>query len=95
MNFDQRSKNLNTESGLIIDSPELAQQTATRFGNMVRLDNVYALAWREAAGSAPGHLVWDTEENGKTVEYTQEPERSSWQGFELKVLSWLPVDREL
>ena len=32
MNFDQRSKRLNTEIGLIIDSPELAQQTALRFG---------------------------------------------------------------
>ena len=29
MNFDQRSKHLNTEIGLIIDSPELAQQTAS------------------------------------------------------------------
>jgi cardiolipin synthase C len=31
MNFDQRSKRINTEVGLIIDSPELAQQTAIRF----------------------------------------------------------------
>jgi putative cardiolipin synthase len=28
MNFDQRSKRLDTEVGLIIDSPELVQQTA-------------------------------------------------------------------
>ena len=95
MNFDQRSKHLNTESGLIIDSPELAQQTVTRFGHMVRPDNVYALAWREPTGGVPAHLVWDTQEHGKTVEYTQEPERKSWQRFDLKVLSWLPVDREL
>ncbi len=35
MNFDQRSKRLNTEIGLIIDSPELARQTALRFEGMV------------------------------------------------------------
>jgi putative cardiolipin synthase len=95
MNFDQRSKHLNTEIGLIIDSPELAEQTVTRFDHMVRPDNVYAVAWREAAAGVPAHLVWDTSEDGKAVEYTQEPARSSWQRFDLRFLSWLPLDREL
>jgi len=95
MNFDQRSKHLNTEIGLIIDSSELARQTATRFEEMVRPDNVYTLAWRESTHGVPAHLVWDTQEDGKAVEYTQEPERSSWQRFDLKILSWLPVDQEL
>ena len=36
MNFDQRSRRLNTETGLIIDSPELAAQTATRFEAMTQ-----------------------------------------------------------
>jgi putative cardiolipin synthase len=95
MNFDQRSKYLNTEIGLIIDSPELAQQTVTRFEHMVRPENVYSLAWREATASLPAHLVWDTQEDGRAVEYTEEPARSSWQRFDQKVLSWLPFDREL
>ena len=62
---------------------------------MVRPDNVYALAWRDATPAAPAHLAWDTEEHGKTVEYAKEPARRSWQRFDLKVLSWLPDDREL
>jgi cardiolipin synthase C len=95
MNFDQRSKHLNTEIGLIIDSPELAQQTVTRFDRMVQPDNVYALGWREATDGVPAHLVWTTREDGKAVEYTREPARSSWQRFDLKFLSWLPIDREL
>ena len=95
MNFDERSKHLNTEIGLIIDSPELAQQTVTRFDRMIRPDNAYALNWREAVGGAPAHLVWDTREDGKDVEYTQEPARSSWQRFDLRFLSWLPLDHEL
>jgi putative cardiolipin synthase len=95
MNFDQRSKHLNTEIGLLIDSPELAEQTVTRFDRMVRPDNVYAVAWREATAGVPAHLVWDTSEDGKAVEYTQEPARSSWQRFDLRFLSWLPLDREL
>jgi len=95
MNFDQRSKHLNTEIGLLIDSPELAQQTVTRFERMVQPDNVYALAWHESTAREPGHLVWDTREAGKAVEYTQEPARSWWQRFDLRLLSWLPLDREL
>ena len=91
MNFDQRSKHLNTEIGLIIDSPELAQQTVTRFDHMVRPDNVYVVRWREATAGVPAHLVWDTREDGKDVEYTQEPARSSWQRFDLRFLSWLPI----
>jgi putative cardiolipin synthase len=62
---------------------------------MVRPENVYSLAWREATASLPAHLVWDTQEDGKAVEYTQEPARSSGQRFDQKVLSWLPFDREL
>jgi len=95
MNFDQRSKHLNTEIGLLIDSPELAQETVARFDRMVQPENVYTPAWREPLAGAPGHLVWETREDGKDVEYLQEPARSSWQKFKLTVMSWLPVNREL
>jgi putative cardiolipin synthase len=95
MNFDQRSKRLNTEVGLIIDSPELAQQTAARFEAMVQPANSYALALRRTGPSGRSQLVWQTEEDGRPVEYTQEPARSGWQRFKLKLLSLLPLGREL
>ena len=82
MNFDQRSMHLNTEIGLIIDSPELAQQTAARFEAMVSPPNSYELALlpRDAGGSP--RLVWRTEEDGKAVEYDTEPARSDGQRLE-------------
>ena len=95
MNFDQRSKHLNTEIGLIIDSPELAQETVARFDRMVKPENVYIPSWREPGAGAAGHLVWTTREDGKAVEYLREPARSLWQRFKLKFMSWLPVNREL
>lgn len=95
MNFDQRSKRLNTEVGLIIDSPELAQQVAVRFEAMVKPDNAYIPALRpRSAGSSP-RLVWDTEEDGKPYEYAREPARSGWQRLKVKLLSLLPLEREL
>jgi len=96
MNFDQRSKRINTEIGLIIDSTELSQQIALRFDAMVKPDNCYQLALSPAR--APGtasRLVWRTEEDGRDVEYTQEPAHSSWQRLKVKLLSLLPLGREL
>ena len=95
MNFDQRSKHLNTEVGLIIDSPELAQQIAARFDAMVRPENSYALALRPRDGAGPPHLVWHTEEEGTSLDYLREPARSLWQRFEVELMSWLPLDSEL
>jgi putative cardiolipin synthase len=94
MNFDERSKHLNTEIGVIIDSPELAQQTAMRFENMVQPANAYALA-RHAVGTGSAQLVWDSQVDGNAVEYTREPARSEWQRMEQSMLSWLPIAGEL
>jgi putative cardiolipin synthase len=95
MNFDQRSKRLNTEVGLIIESPELARQTAVRFEAMAQPENSYALELRPgSAGSSP-HLVWHTQEDGKAVEYVREPARSAWERTKVKLLSLLPLAGEL
>jgi cardiolipin synthase C len=96
MNYDQRSKRINTEIGLIIDSSELAQQTARRFDAMAKPEECYivGLTAGGAAGKS-GRLVWRTEEGGRMVEYTREPARSAWQRLKVKLLALLPLDREL
>jgi len=95
MNYDQRSKRLNTEVGLIIDSPELANQTVARFDGMTQSENAYALSLRGEASGNAWHAVWDTVVDGKSVEYTQEPARSRWQSLKLRLLELLPFGREL
>jgi putative cardiolipin synthase len=95
MNFDQRSRHLNTEIGLIIDSPELAQQTVVRFDAMARPENSYIPGLTAASSGRTPRLVWRTQENGNAVEYSREPARSAWQRSELKFFSLLPLDREL
>jgi putative cardiolipin synthase len=95
MNFDQRSMHLNTEIGLIIDSPALAQQMAARFEAMVQPANAYKVELRPGdATSRPG-LTWRTQEEGKAVDYTIEPARSDAQRNRVKLLSLLPLDSEL
>jgi putative cardiolipin synthase len=96
MNYDQRSKRINTEIGLIIQSPDLAQQTARRFEAMVKPNECYIVGL--ISGDAPAkspRLVWRTEKDGRMVEYTREPARSEWQRLKVKFLALLPLDREL
>ncbi len=93
MNFDQRSMHLNTEIGLIIDSPVLSEQIAERFDAMTRPVNAYHLVLNERDGEKS--LAWRTRENEKEIEYSTEPAKSSWQRVKADTLSWLPVDDEL
>ncbi|MDB6091581.1 MAG: phospholipase [Gammaproteobacteria bacterium] len=95
MNFDQRSRHLNTEIGLIIASPALSEQTAARFEAMAQEENSYAVTLRPAVPSGSPRLVWRTREGDKSVEYDSEPARSTWQKFRVNFLSLLPLDSEL
>jgi putative cardiolipin synthase len=94
MNFDQRSRHINTEIGLIIESPELAAQTAVRFEAMTQLSNAYAVALLSPE-SAHSPLIWRTQENGKMVEYHKEPSRSLWRRIRVGFLTVLHLDKEL
>ena len=95
MNFDQRSMHLNTEIGLIIDSPELAQQTVRRFEAMVSPPNSYEVRLLPRDGGSSPRLVWRTEEDGKAIEYDSEHARSNGQRLKVQLLSLLPLDDEL
>jgi putative cardiolipin synthase len=95
MNYDRRSKHINTEIGLIIDSPELSHDIAVRFDELTQLDNAYALSLAAPAGAKRPHLVWTTQEAGVVVHYATEPARSVWQRLKVELLSLLPLDKEL
>jgi len=93
MNYDQRSLRINTEVGLVIDSPVLAGEVGRRFENMVSPQEAYRVGLRPGSGRPA--LVWDTEMDHQQVELTREPSRGLWQREKVKLLSVLPIDREL
>jgi putative cardiolipin synthase len=92
MNFDYRSLRLNTEIGLLIDSPELAQKVSERFDAMTQPANCYipTLGATDALGKPK--LTWKTEEDGKLVELTNEPSGDAMRGLEANLLTLLPID---
>jgi putative cardiolipin synthase len=95
MNLDQRSLHVNTEVGVIIDSPDLARQVATRFEAIARPANSYVLALDGTNVVGGRTLVWRTLEDGKPVEYRQEPAASIWRRAKVDMLSMLPLDELL
>ncbi|MEO8565780.1 MAG: phospholipase D family protein [Betaproteobacteria bacterium] len=92
MNLDQRSLHLNTEIGLIIESPELARQIALRFADITQPANSYVLMLGEADRFGQRHLVWRTLENGTRVDFDQDPDVTFWQRLQIDMLSMLPLD---
>jgi cardiolipin synthase C len=92
MNFDYRSLRLNTEIGLLIESPVLAKQASERFDAIAQPANCYIP--HLAAPDAFGHrqIAWRTEENGKTVELTTEPSGTLVRGLQASLLTLLPLD---
>lgn len=85
-NFDQRSIYLNTEMGLVIDSPALSKRlTDTLDGNMparayeVRMDD-------------KGAIYWIERNDGREIRHDVEPGTSWWKRAAVKAMSWLPID---
>ena len=95
MNLDQRSLHVNTEIGLIIDSPELARQIAAHFADIAQPANSYVLRLSQADRLGHRHLVWHTLEDGKPVDYEQEPAVSEWLQLKVDLLALLPLDELL
>ena len=95
MNFDQRSMHLNTEIGLLIDSPELALELVRRFEAMAQPANAYEIRLQPNESGSGQHLIWRTLEGGQMVDFREEPARSGWQEFMVRFLSLLPLDDEL
>ena len=87
-NLDPRSAALNTEMGLVIDSPRLASAMSQTFADKLPAQS-YTLRLDQA-----GHITWHDlrAPDGSPQTYQQEPRSSLWRRAIVRVLSWLPID---
>jgi putative cardiolipin synthase len=84
-NMDPRSAALNTEMGLLIASPQMADRlTQTLATN--------GPASTYAVELVQDQLRWTTQEDGKTVVFEQEPGVSWPRRAAVRILSWLPIE---
>ena len=95
MNFDERSDKLNTELGVLIESPELAKEIVERFEAVAQPVNSYVLALGPPGVTGKPALQWRTEENGTAIVYDKEPRVDLWRRFKVDALSLLPIESQL
>lgn len=89
LNLDPRSLNLNTEIGVLIHCPALAN-----FASHVYLDDLAEHAWRlEINKASRSQLDWlDESDPEAIVRYQNEPEASRWSRFRVWFFSYLPLE---
>ena len=86
-NFDPRSARLNTELGLVIDSPELAQRLESAFDLQV-----LQLAYEVQLADDGVSLQWIERTPSGEQRYSTEPGTGWWKRFKVDVLSVLPIE---
>jgi putative cardiolipin synthase len=93
-NYDQRSLLINTEIGVLIDSPPIAEEVLHRFEEMVSPQAAYQVVLDSAAGDPP-RLLWKTEMDHQLQVLRSEPSRGWWQRLKARMLALLPLQSEL
>jgi len=91
MNMDQRSKLLNTEMGVIVDCPGLAEAVGEFFDRASAPANAFQVELKDAPHGRPD-MVWVTQENGAMQTFEHEPGASAHRKLESLLLRMLPLD---
>jgi putative cardiolipin synthase len=88
-NFDPRSVNINTEMGIVLDSPSIA---AAALDQLFQALPAHAYRLRL---DADGDIEWVARENNTEVIYRTEPHTSFWRRFTVGFLRLLPIEAQL
>ena len=89
-NLDPRSAVINTEAGLYIESPELAERLTAYMATGVVPANSYRVLL-----DPDGGIIWETVRDGQTVRYRDEPGTGFRRRFVADLLKLLPIDSQL
>jgi putative cardiolipin synthase len=89
-NLDSRSRDINTEIGIFIDSPEVASRAAKFFDATTGPEYCYILSLDKDS-----KLVWTTDEGGREVNYYKDPDASCWRRFSSKMSSFFIPESQL
>jgi len=93
LNLDPRAVLHNTEIGVVLKVPEIAEEMAKGFQ-----ENIEQLAFRlELKKDENGYeqLIWNGWEKGEQVVYTHEPHTGFWRRFGIGFMSIWPIESQL
>ncbi|MEO5625268.1 MAG: phospholipase D family protein [Dokdonella sp.] len=94
MNFDPRSRDLNTEMGVIVDSPALATAIERFFASAAAPENSFHVMLDPDSKRSPRNapLRWAAVNDGKPVVFDSEPECSLIKRLRVDVMRLLPLE---
>ena len=92
LNLDPRSARLNTEMGVVLESPELCASLREPFERALG-DIAYRVERQPGTGGE--RLVWITREDGREVRYEDEPGLGAGQRLLQSLLRILPLEEQL
>jgi putative cardiolipin synthase len=95
MNLDQRSLHLNTEIGLVFETPDLAAQGASQLLAAVSGKSYHLVLVPEASGKSARKVEWIEQDEGREVRYDTEPQAGVWRRLGVWFMSWLPIESQL
>lgn len=90
MNLDPRSENINTEIGMLVRSPELANMILSAF-KVDELAGVYQVKLKPDGSG----VHWTAVDSDTTEELDIDPDTSLWQRFQLMLLSLFVPESQL
>lgn len=89
-NFDPRSRDLNSEIGLVVNDEGFSRQVIEHMDQEFELANSYRLFLNEK-----GKLRWEVETPDGIEIHTHDPGASIWRRMAARIMSWLPIEKEL
>ena len=93
LNLDPRAVQHNTEIGVVLKVPEIAETMAEWFEK-----NIEQAAFRlelKKNETDSEELIWHGWDNGAPVVFTHDPHAGFWRRFGVEVMSWLPIESQL
>ena len=94
MNMDPRSRSLNTEMGIVVDSPALAAKITRFFAQATQPENAFRvdLAPKDGEPLSRAPLRWTARDDGRTVTFDHDPDTSAARRAEVDLLKLLPIE---
>ena len=91
VNLDPRSLEQNTEDGVLVQSPELADEVARLFARWADPDRAYEV--RLTRGTGGQRLEWTASRDGQAERFTREPQAGLWRRLGAACFALLPIDQ--
>ncbi|AWI10387.1 phospholipase D-like domain-containing protein [Ereboglobus luteus] len=92
MNIDPRSELLNTEMGVLVESPELSRELAAFFNEAIEPDSSYQVRITKPDTEGNRKLYWTGTPDGKPATYNTDPNASVWRRVKTTLLRIFPIE---